>query len=135
MEALSRELGIAEATRFVGRVPHGQVLRYLHEMDVFAVPSLQESFGVAAVEAAATELPVIASNVGGLPEVVVDGETGYLVPPGDADALSARMAQLIAAPELRQRMGETGRAYVKAHYDWQDNAAQMERLYASLAKR
>lgn len=133
LESLASELQIAEPSRFVGRVPHEQVIRYLHEMDIFVVPSLQESFGVAAVEAAAAGLPVVASNVGGLPEVVVDGETGFLVPPADVEALSGRLSQLSADPALRQRMGQAGRAFVKAHYDWQVNATQMERLYYSLS--
>jgi glycosyltransferase involved in cell wall biosynthesis len=104
-------------------------------MDIFVVPSLQESFGVAAVEAAAAGLPVLASNVGGLPEVVVDGETGFLVPPADVEALSGRLSQLIADPALRQRMGQAGCTFIKAHYDWKANAAQMESLYQSIVGR
>jgi glycosyltransferase involved in cell wall biosynthesis len=134
LESLASELQIFESSHFVGRVPHEQVIRYLHEMDIFVVPSLQESFGVAAVEAAAAGLPVVASNVGGLPEVVVDGETGFLVSPADIEALCRRLSQLIADPALRQRMGKAGRAFVKAHYDWQVNATQMERLYQSLVR-
>jgi glycosyltransferase involved in cell wall biosynthesis len=118
----------------VGGVPHDQVIHYLHKMDIFVVPSFQESFGVAAVEAAAAGLPVVASDVGGLPEVVIDGETGYLVPPADAHTLSQRLAQLIADPSLRRRMGKAGRVLVETHYNWKDNAAQMERLYRSLVK-
>lgn len=135
LESLASELEIAESTRFVGRIPHDQVIRYLHKMDIFVVPSLQESFGVAAVEAAAAGLPVLASNVGGLPEVVVDGKTGFLVPPADVEALSGRLSQLIADSALRQRMGQAGRDFIKAHYDWQVNAAQMESLYQSLVRR
>lgn len=134
LESLAQELNIAKFTRFVGHAPHDQVVHYLHEMDIFVVPSLLESFGVAAVEAAATELPVVASDVGGLPEVVADGETGFLVPPADVGALSERLTQLVADPALRSRMGEAGRAFVSANYDWQVNAAQMERLYQSLLK-
>jgi glycosyltransferase involved in cell wall biosynthesis len=132
LESLARALGIAERTRFVGRVPNDQVVRYLHQMDIFVIPSLQESFGVAAVEASAVGLPVVASNVGGLPEVVLEGETGFLVPPADVQGLSERLAWLIADPQLRRRMGSAGRAFVTAHYDWQTNAAQMEHLYRSL---
>ena len=119
----------------MGQVSNEQVIHYLHEMDIFVMPSLQESFGVAAVEAAAAGLPVIASHVGGLPEVVMEGETGFLVPPADLEALSGRLAQLIAAPALRHRLGEAGRAFVEAHFDWQVNASQMEYLYQSLTAR
>jgi glycosyltransferase involved in cell wall biosynthesis len=135
LESLVRELGIGARTRFAGRVPHDQVIRYLHQMDVFVLPSLQESFGVAAVEASAAGLPVIASNVGGVSEIVLDGETGFLVPPNDVGALVERLVQLIADPTLRSRMGQAGRAFVRAHYDWQANTAQMERVYRSLVQR
>lgn len=135
LESLARELGIAALTHFVGRVPHEQVIHYLHQMDIFVVPSLQESFGVAAVEASAAGLPVVASDVEGLPEVVLDGETGFLVPPTDVGALSRRLTQLSADPSLRRRIGQAGRAFVKAHYNWQANAAEMERLYRSLVEK
>jgi glycosyltransferase involved in cell wall biosynthesis len=132
LETLAQELGIEGLVRFMGRVPHQELPAYLQQMDVFVMPSLQESFGVAAVEAAAVGLPIVASDVGGLPEVVVQGETGFLVPPADVDALTGRLAQLISDSTLRCRMGEAGRAYAITQYDWRANAAQMERLYQSL---
>ena len=84
--------------------------------DVVAVPSLHEGLGVAALEAMAGARPVVASRVGGLAEVVVDGETGALVPPGDAEALARAIDRLAADPSLRTRLGAAGRARVLARH-------------------
>jgi glycosyltransferase involved in cell wall biosynthesis len=84
--------------------------------DIVAMPSLKEGLGVAALEAMAAERPVVASRVGGLPEVVVDGETGLLVAPGDPAPLADAIAALIADPALRRRLAEAGRARVLARY-------------------
>jgi glycosyltransferase involved in cell wall biosynthesis len=84
--------------------------------DVAALPSLQEGLGVAALEAMAAALPVVASRVGGLGEVVVDGETGRLVPVGDIDALAAALDALARDADLRRRLGAAGRDRVRARY-------------------
>jgi glycosyltransferase involved in cell wall biosynthesis len=89
--------------RFTGFRP--DVARCLAASDVAVLPSLHEGLGVAALEAMAAGRPVVASRVGGLAEVVVDGETGALVPPRDADALAAALRTLAAAPETRMRLG------------------------------
>ena len=132
LERLARKLGIASRVDFRGEVPHDQVPAVLAELDVFALPSRAEGFGVAALEAAAMELPVVASNVHGLPDVVDDGRSGLLVPPNDAEALAAAMERLIADAGLRGAMGQAGRALVERRYRWEENAAQMERLYHHL---
>ena len=77
------------------------------------------------------ELPVVASNIHGIPDVVVDGETGLLVPARSPSALAGAIGRLAADPDLRRRMGAAGRAFVSARYRWQDNAAQMGALYQS----
>jgi len=84
--------------------------------DIAVLPSLQEGLGVAALEAMGAGLPVVASRVGGLAEVVADEETGLLVPPGDAPALAAALARLARDPDLRGRLGAAGRARVLARY-------------------
>ena len=84
--------------------------------DIVAMPSLKEGLGVAALEAMAAERPVVASRVGGLAEVVVDGESGLLVTPGDPAPLADAIAALIADPALRRRLAEAGRARVLARY-------------------
>jgi glycosyltransferase involved in cell wall biosynthesis len=84
--------------------------------DVVALPSLHEGLGVAALEAMAAERPVVASRVGGLAEVIVEGETGALVPPGDTEALARAVDRLAADPSLRARLGAAGRARVVARH-------------------
>jgi len=130
LEKLARELDIADDVRFVGEVAHDAVPAVLQELDIFAMPSTWEGFGVSALEAGAMELPAVASDVHGIPDVVVHGETGILVPPRDVVALADAIARLAEDPALRARMGAAGRAFVRANYRWQDNAALMEALYA-----
>jgi glycosyltransferase involved in cell wall biosynthesis len=131
LRELAAGLGLEARIDFAGPIDHADVPTYLHRFDLFVVPSLtdRESFGVAAVEASACGLPVIASKVGGLPEVVLDGQTGLLVPPGDVGALAGAMARLLADTELRVQMGQAGRQFVLDHYRWQENANLMARLY------
>jgi glycosyltransferase involved in cell wall biosynthesis len=91
-----------------------------------------ETFGVAAVEAEAMEVPVVATSVGGVPEAVNNNETGILVPPNDPNAVAVAIAKLLNDPELAARLGKAGREYVRANYDWSENAARMERIYRNL---
>ncbi len=93
------------------------------------MPSTYEGFGVAALEAEAMEVPVVASRIHGIPDVVLDGETGLLVPPRDRQALAAALDRLASDGGLRRRLGHAGRAFVAEHYSWEDNVAQMEALY------
>jgi glycosyltransferase involved in cell wall biosynthesis len=83
---------------------------YMAAADVFCLPSYREGFGQAAIEASATELPVIASRIYGVTDAVVDGETGLLHAPGDVEALRERMQTLLTQPELRERLGNAGRS-------------------------
>jgi glycosyltransferase involved in cell wall biosynthesis len=131
---LAGALGIAERVDFRGQVPHEDVPRLLADVDIFALPSLAEGFGVAAVEAQAMELPVVASDVHGIPDVVVDGVTGLLTPPGDVAGLAEAIDRLAGDAGLRSRMGRAGRAFVEENYRWEENAAQMERLYQHLLR-
>jgi glycosyltransferase involved in cell wall biosynthesis len=131
LRAMVVNLGMETRITLTGHVSHEHIPEYLRSFDLFVVSSLtdRESFGVAAVEASATGLPVIASRVGGLPEVVLDGKTGLLVPPGDVDALTTAMSRLLADSALRAQMGQAGRQFVLENYRWEDNAELMEQLY------
>ncbi len=133
LEARAVEAGIGPNTEFAGWLDHDSIPGFLESLDIYVQPSLFEGFGVAAVEAAAAGLPVIASRVNGLPGVVIDGVTGVLVPPGDAAALAAAIEDLVRDPEKRRRMGEAGRAFVAQHYDWRSNMAGLEAIYRRLA--
>lgn len=129
LERLSARLGIAGRVEFAGELPHERVPQALQRMDVFAMPSTWEGFGVSAIEASAMELPVVASDIHGIPDVVVDGATGILVPAADPPALAAAIERLAREPSLRRTMGSAGRAFVAERYRWQDNVAAMEALY------
>jgi N-acetyl-alpha-D-glucosaminyl L-malate synthase BshA len=113
-EHRARCLGIDEHCSFVGKQP--KISDYLSVSDVLLLPSEQESFGLAALEAMACEVPVIASRVGGLPEVVTDGETGYLSEMGDVDKMGADAARLLMDEELRREMGKRARESAVSRY-------------------
>jgi len=131
LQTLLFHLNLEDRITLTGQVSHEHIPAYLRSFDIFVVPSLtdRESFGVAAVEASASGLPVIASQVGGLPEVVLDGKTGLLVPPGDIETLANAISRLLADSALRAQMGQAGRQFVLEHYRWEDNARLMEQLY------
>jgi glycosyltransferase involved in cell wall biosynthesis len=129
LEALTQRLGLTQNVSFLGAIEHCQVPELLKNVDIFVMPSIRESFGVAAVEAQAMEIPVVATKVGGVPEVVLDGESGILVEPGSSEQLAQAILTLIENPAFRRQMGERGRGYVLANYRWEDNAALMENLY------
>ncbi len=93
----------------------------LPRWDVFVMPSLEEGFPIAALDAMAAGLPVVATSVGGVPELIEDAKTGWLVPPRDADALASRLRLLLPKPEMRHSMGAAGYAHVRDHF----SAAQM----------
>jgi glycosyltransferase involved in cell wall biosynthesis len=122
-------LDLATRVHFHGRIAYPEVPRFLQSLAVFAMPSRSESFGVAALEAQACGLPVVASQVGGLPEVVADGTTGLLVPPDDPSALANAIIALLDDPRWRASMGRAGRQWVLEHYQWQASVEQMLHIY------
>jgi N-acetyl-alpha-D-glucosaminyl L-malate synthase BshA len=113
-EHRARCLGIYDQCTFVGKQP--RIVDYLSACDVLLLPSDQESFGLAALEAMACEVPVVASRVGGLPEVVTDGETGFLSPVGDVDKMAADAARLLSDEKLRHEMGQRAREFAIDRY-------------------
>jgi len=114
--ALARQAEqVTQGVEFLGFV--SDVRPVLAAADLFAMPSLSEGLGVAALEAMAMAKPVVASATGGLRELVLDSETGLLVPPGDADALAEGLLVLLRDPARAQRMGQAGRQRALAHYD------------------
>jgi glycosyltransferase involved in cell wall biosynthesis len=114
-----------------------RLIELFHRADAFALPSRAETFGIAAVEASAAGLPVVASRVGGLADIVVDGETGFVTPPGDAAALGSALGRLERDADLRQRLGDAARQRAIEHYDAATNANRLFELVraASLATR
>src|SRR6266540_3040107 len=130
LEARAARLGIADRVRFLGPVPHTD-LPGLHAIsDVFVMPSTDhETFCLAACEAMSCARPVIASDIGGLVEVVRDGETGLLAPPADSAALAAGIGALLGDAALRVRMGAAGREWTLGMFTWEQVIARMLACY------
>ena len=93
--------------------------------DVFVLPSRSETFGIAAVEASASGLPVIAADVGGLKDIVVHDETGFLFQPGDVGALGSYLRVLLDQPRMRRRLGDAARAHAIERFDASVNADRL----------
>jgi starch synthase len=115
-----------------GMLPKREVIQLLSHARVFACPSVYEPLGIVNLEAMACGAAVVASNVGGIPEVVVDGETGLLVPPSDPEALADALNILVRDADLAASMGKAGRARAAADFGWAMIAAQTAALYQEL---
>lgn len=114
LEARAEQLGIADRVKFVGWQPDAPGV--FAAIDIFVMPSTFEGGPTTVLEAMAMERPVIASGVGMVPEVITDGTTGLIVPPGDPDALGAALTKLLATDALRNQLGERARAHAEAHF-------------------
>jgi glycosyltransferase involved in cell wall biosynthesis len=128
LRARAAELGVGERVVFAGY--RDDVPALLAAADIFVLPSWVEGLPLTVLEAMAAGRPVVASRVGGTPEVVADGETGILVPPGDVGALAHAVDYLLADPERARRLGESGRRRVEEHFSL---AAMSERVLAEYA--
>jgi len=126
-----RSLGLEASVRFAGAQPQDALRTYYVAADVTVLPSYYESFGMVALEAMACGSPVVGSRVGGLTTTVRDGVTGYLVPEGDVDALAQRLADLIADPDARERLGREGVRWATQHR-WPCVAEAICREFAAL---
>ena len=134
LEAQAKGLGLRSETQFLGYRASEEVPALLDEADVFVLPSFAEGVPVVFMEAMAAQLPVIASRVAGVGELVEDGVSGYTIPPGDVATLSARMDALLSDMALCDRMGQAGRAKVEADFDLEKEAAWLGELFASQLK-
>jgi glycosyltransferase involved in cell wall biosynthesis len=132
LEAQALSLGIDGITRFVGRVPRGDVYGAIKGFDVAVVPSREEGFGLSALEAMAAGVPVVASRVDALKEVVLEGATGLLVTVDDPSALAVRLANLVSDAGLRRALGAAGAAHVSQLYDAPEFRARLAHLLARL---
>lgn len=116
MEMLLKESGLGDKVCYHGAAYSAEKAALFARADVFVFPSHKEAFGLVAAEAMSAGLPVVATAVGSLPEMVTEGENGFLVAPGDVQALAGRVECLLSDPELRHSMGRTGYARYRDHY-------------------
>ena len=132
---LAESLGLGPDVTFLGWVPNTDLPPYYRAAAVSVIPSLEEGFGIPAAEAMGCEVAVVASDAGGLPEVVEDGVTGLVVPRGDSTALAQAIGSLLADPERRRTMGQAGRARALRLFDWDRSAEQFEQIYREVGAR
>ena len=130
LKRLAQELQIADRVHIVGF--QDPVQPFLAALDLYVHPALMEGFGIAVVEAMAMGKAVIATTTGGLPEVVAQGETGLLVPPGDAESLAVAVVSLLEDKVRREQMGSKGRARAQERFSLDASVKQMEQLYGEV---
>jgi glycosyltransferase involved in cell wall biosynthesis len=141
-----RRLAHGRDVHFLGRVADADLPRLYRSASVLVLPSVQrtcfgkevrvsELLGLTLLEAMASGTPVIASRLGGVPEIVEHGVTGFLIEPGNTRELYERIAQLVSDPALAQRMGAAAREHVLAHFTWQRVAERCLHAYAAIARR
>jgi D-inositol-3-phosphate glycosyltransferase len=131
LTAIAEEVGVSSQVRFVGATDHQRVAYYYNAADVVVVPSFYESFGLVALEALASGVPVVASRVGGLTSTVADGRNGYLIPWRCPEPFAEKIDLLLANPPLRLALGRAGVSSVE-RYSWANVATALLRLYEEM---
>ena len=125
---------IRERIHLAGRLPDSEVDRLVQSADLFVAPSLYESFGLIFVEAMRWGTPVVGTKVGGIPEIVEDGQSGVLVPPGSPDELGTVLVSLLRDEPLRRRLGESGRIRVEREFSAEQMAQRSIAFYARVCE-
>ena len=136
LKVLAEQLGVAGSVKFIGQVSHTAVPQELAKLDIYVALSRldSESFGVAIIEAGAAGRPVVVSDAGGLPEVTIDGETGFVVPRENPQAAAKALEKLVLDTDLRYRMGAAGQAHVAMQYSWTACIETMLGVYQKTVK-
>ena len=138
LQALVKSLGLERRVWFLGALPHAQVLAWMRKAAMLVLPSVRtstgrvEGLGMVLLEAAAAGVPAVGSRIGGIPEGIVDGQTGFLVPEKDPEALARRMADLLDDPAMRLGMGARARAFVEERFEIGRQTDILETFYDAL---
>ena len=132
---IARELGVADRITMAGRLSKEDLVRAYNEAQIMVSPSLYEGFGLPAAEAMACGTPLVATTAGAFPEVVEDGDSGLLVPPGNARALADAIERLLDDPDLRRRLGQGGRRRIVERFSWRETAIRTLELYQEVIER
>jgi glycosyltransferase involved in cell wall biosynthesis len=139
LEALVEELRVADSVSFAGSVRADELGKLYRTSDAFVLPAVRDSkgdvegLGVVLIEALMHGLPVVASRSGGIPDIVIDGDTGLLVPPGDVLALAGALGRLMDDPGLARRLASHGAEHVDHHFSWERIIDDLENLYRRVA--
>ncbi len=130
------QMGLADSIEWAGWLGDPEAVRKFYgSIDVFVMPSRRESLGVSAIEAAASGLPVVASRFGGIPEIVVHGETGLLIDPEDIEGFGKAIVSLVENENLRREMGIKGRKRVEERFDWRSSIKMMTDIYRQMSRK
>lgn len=132
LEKLCDELKIKTKVIFTGNIDNSKIPDYINMMDIVCLPSLSESFGVAAVEACACGRPVVSTNVGGLKEIVVDDYNGYTVDPKNSDLIKEKLQIIIEDEDRIKKFSINARSLAEEKYNWIENAGTMKDLYEKI---
>lgn len=133
LERLAQDLKIDDRAFFPGAIPDAR--RYFKNFHIFVLPSLSEAFGITILEAMSQKIPVIATNVGGIPEIIEDENTGILVPPKEPLILAQAIERLITDEELRLRLGEEGYRRYKENFTLENMCIKTKTLYRMIQNR
>ncbi|MGI4895425.1 MAG: glycosyltransferase family 4 protein [Janthinobacterium lividum] len=125
---------LGQMVQLVGPVGQDELREHYEWADVFCLPSFEEGVPVVLMEAMSMGLPVVSTTIAGIPELVTDGVTGFLVPPGDAAGVAAAIATLASDPALRARMGTAGRKVVRGEFQPVPNARRLLRMFATSSR-
>ena len=132
LEKLANKLKIEDKIEWRGFVPYSKVPEALSQIDIFVYPSRHEGFGRSIMEALAMEKAVVATRVGGIPDLINDGENGFLVEPHSPEQLANKIGELIKNKELREKFGKNGREWVGKNFEWNDGIKKFANLFLEL---
>ena len=130
LKARVKELDIVKKVTFTGFRSDSEAL--MKHFDIFCLPSISEGLSSAILVAMASSLPVVATQAGGIPELVIDGETGILVPPGDVAQLADGLCKVLESPQLQKKMGGAGRQRIEERFTLERKLKETEKLYLSM---
>jgi len=131
LEKQADELGMGEDIEFVGERAHDELPDWYNRADIFVMPSLSEGFGIAIIEAMASGLPVVATRVGGILDIIEDGVTGFLVEPKNSIAIRDSAVKILQSSEMRKRISDNA-GYCVLQYNWDTIAQKVSLIYRSV---
>jgi len=132
LKKLAKDLNINEKIEWRGFISYGKVPQALSEIDIFIYPSWHEGFGRSIMEAMAMGKAVVATRVGGIPDLINNGENGFLVEPHNPEMLALKIKELIKNKDLREKFGKSGREWVSKNFEWNDGIKKFAQLFLEL---